>query len=81
MSQTQLTHEDCLDHGGKTPCNGQVEYRTALSATGKSFPRCEAHWDARLEEQERINRTYPDSPSPPAWFDEADAGEHWDEDY
>lgn len=69
---------DCLD--GPQGCEGRVEYRMALSATGKSFPRCDKHWTKRLAEQERINRNYPDSPSPPDWFDPAYAGESWDDD-
>ena len=39
-----------------------VEYRMALSMTGRSFPRCDKHWQQRLDEQERINERYPDSP-------------------
>lgn len=60
-------------------CAGPIKYRTALSPTGRSFPRCERHWELRLVEQERIQRDYPDSPTPPAWFDETAAGERWDE--
>ena len=76
MASTEL---QCLEHGPK--CMGAVEYRMPLSSTGRAFPRCDFHWDKRLDEQERINRHYPDSPVPPAWFDAANAGEHWDEDY
>lgn len=82
-----MTHRDdtepleCLDDGGRTLCAGPIEYRMALSASGRSFPRCAHHWQARLVEQERIDRDYPDSPIAPSWFDPADAGEHWDEDY
>jgi hypothetical protein len=61
-------------------CRGQVEYRMPLSGTGRSFPRCDKHWSDRLDTQERINRDYPDSPIPPAWFDPANAGEVWDYD-
>ncbi len=77
-----LMHGDddlqCLDHhqGG---CEGEVEYRYALSATGRSFPRCDAHWSARLDEQERINQRYPQHA--PSDFDPSYAGESWDEDY
>jgi hypothetical protein len=79
---TVLTSEDCLDYrDGDNGCRGAVEYRMALSGTGRSFPRCDQHWQERLVEQERINRDYPDSPFPPAWFDPANAGEHWDYDY
>jgi hypothetical protein len=74
-----LPYEDCLEFG--PDCGGHVEYRMALSGTGKSFPRCDEHWSKRLAEQERINRTYPDSPVAPAWFDPAAAGERWDDDY
>lgn len=65
---------ECLDdHDGQ--CHGPIEYRMALSATGRSFPRCEHHWIKRLDEQDRINRTYPNLP--PADFDPFDAGETW----
>jgi hypothetical protein len=74
-----LTHDDCLD--GPTDCEGPVEYRMALSGTGKPFPRCDKHWDERLDKQDEINQRYPDSPVAPADFDPAYAGEHWDEDY
>lgn len=68
---------ECLEYGSE--CQGAVEYRMALSATGKSFPRCDSHWERRLAEHERVQHDYPDSPSPPAWYDEAAAGELWDE--
>lgn len=72
-----MTHDtpQCLD--GPDGCSGPVEYRMALSGTGRSFPRCDAHWARRLDEQDRITRTYPDSPAPPDWFDPSAAGEHW----
>lgn len=76
---TTLTYDDCLD--GPEGCEGAVEYRTPLSGTGCAFPRCDKHWDERLDRQERINRDYPDSPVPPSWFDESYAGERWDDDY
>lgn len=80
MSTTEiLTWADCID--GIAGCGGNIEYRMALSATGESFARCDKHWDVRLDEQERIDRDYPDSPCAPDWFDPMDAGEHWDEDY
>lgn len=61
-------HIECLEHR-TGECAGAVEYRHALSATGKSYPRCDKHWDRRLEEQERITRTYFRNP--------ADAEESW----
>lgn len=73
---TTLDREACLEHDDT--CSGPVEYRMALSATGRSFPRCESHWERRLAEQDRINRQYP--PTAPADFDPLYAGESWDGD-
>lgn len=52
-----------------------------LSATGRSFPRCEAHWEERLDRQAEINERYPDTPIAPSWFDPSYAGERWNDDY
>lgn len=71
----------CLDAGDAHTCTGPVEYRHALSSTGVSYPRCDGAWAERLDDQQRLRRDYPDSPVPPAWFDEAAAGERWDDDY
>jgi hypothetical protein len=68
----------CLQHGPE--CAGTVEYRMPLSGTGRAFPRCDFHWDKRLDAQERNTAAYPDSPCAPSWHDEANAGERWDED-
>lgn len=67
----------CLDDRGDGTCVGEVEYRDSLSPSGKHFPRCEAHWEKRLRRQEQINRDYPDSDTPPSWFDPSYAGERW----
>lgn len=72
-----LNRNECLDFN--EDCQGRVEYRMALSGSGRSFPRCSYHWDERLKVQEEINERYPDSPSPPDWFDPAYAGETWSE--
>ena len=72
-----LSTDDCLNHS--TECDGNVEYRMPLSGTGKSFPRCDFHWDQRLD-QEQVNRErYPEHA--PADFDPYYAGESWDDDY
>jgi hypothetical protein len=70
---------ECLDaqDGGYT-CYGEVEYRYPLSGTAKSFPRCDFHWDKRLEIQEGINQRYPEHE--PEDFDPTYAGESWYED-
>lgn len=72
---------ECLD--GPEGCQGDVEYRMPLSATGKPFARCDHHWALRLTKQEEINSRYghPESSVPPAGFDPTYAGERWDEDY
>lgn len=71
---------ECLQAG--PDCAGPVEYRMPLSGTGRAFPRCELHWDLRLAEQERIERTYHvNTPTPPPGYDWMAAGEDWDEHY
>jgi hypothetical protein len=78
IAVTDVSQEiECLD--GPDECRGAVEYRMALSASGRSFPRCERHWSERLATQERLDRDYPDSDIPPAWFDPTAAGERWDD--
>ena len=46
-----------------------------------AIPRCDHHWQVRLEKDEEDRRIYPDSPIPPAWFDPTAAGERWDDEY
>lgn len=77
--EEQLTAEDCMS--GPEECRGRVEYRMSLSGTGQAYPRCDHHWSQRLDTEERLRRDYPDSDTPPAWFDPANAGEHWNDDY
>ena len=70
---------ECLDAGpDPTGCSGPIEYRMALSGTGRLFPRCDRHWEERLEIQDGINRRYPTNP--PSDWSPLDAGEHWSED-
>lgn len=69
----------CIQDG--EGCAGPVEHREALSGTGRSFPRCDAHWDARLATEQRLRQDYPDTDEPPSWFDPTAAGEHWGYDY
>jgi hypothetical protein len=67
----------CLDHSDD--CSGAVEYRMPLSSTGRAFPRCDHHWERRLDVQQQIVQRY-GSPAPPPDFDPLDAGESWNED-
>lgn len=75
-----LSYEDCLENhpDSDDPCKGEMDYRMALSGTGRSFPRCDHHWDRRLEIQEGINERYPTHP--PSDWSPLDAGEAWGED-
>ena len=75
IANEELLH--CLEESDD--CRGDVEYRDGLSATGRSFVRCDHHWDVRLDIQEGIDRRYP--AQQPSDFDPSYAGEHWDEDY
>lgn len=68
--------EKCLDDYGDGTCSGAVEFRMPLSGTGRSFPRCDGHWEARLETQATINQRY-GGVCPPSDFDPAYAGESW----
>lgn len=70
----------CID-SRKGDCAGEVRLRPSLTGTGMPIPRCDHHWELRLEWQEEHERIYPDSPIPPAWFDPEAAGERWDDDY
>lgn len=74
-----LPPEECIEFDGGDECSGPVEFRMALSATGRAYPRCEFHWSRRLDLEDELNRRYP--PTPPSDWSPLDAGEHWDEDY
>ena len=58
-------------------CEGTVEYRMPLSGTGKSFPRCDKHWEERLGVEQGLRERYPEQP--PSDWSPLDAGESWDE--
>jgi len=73
----KLSEDECLEFGPE--CDGDVEYRMALSASGESFPRCDHHWDKRLDTEQGIRERYPEHR--PSDFDESYAGERWDNDY
>ena len=76
MAASTGTALRCLD--GPDGCQGPVQPREPLSGTGKSFPRCDHHWDRRIEKQREIRQRYPTLK--PNDFDPTAAGERWDED-
>lgn len=75
-----LAHDDCLDHGGRTACRGEVEYRMLPNAE-RAFPRGAAHWAERLDRWGNSIERYAHSDIAPDWFDPTIAGERWDDDY
>jgi len=70
---------ECLDEH-KGGCQGEVRYRQSLTGTGTAIPRCDKHWQDRLDFQEQHTAIYPDSAIAPSWFDPEAAGERWEED-
>lgn len=72
-----MEREDCLNYNEE--CKGAVEYRMPLSGSGRSYPRCDHHWNERLDIQEQVNRRY-GGVNAPSDFDPYYAGESWDED-
>ena len=72
---------ECIDAHAfdEGECRGSIELRPSLTGTGTPIPRCDLHWLARQERDERDRIDYPDSPIPPAWFDPMAAGERWDD--
>lgn len=76
-----LEEDDCLDFRDDGTCQGKVEYHTLDGL--KSWPRCAHHFDLRMlayEDPDSLER-YANSDVAPSWFDPADAGERWDDDY
>jgi hypothetical protein len=72
-----VTDLRCID--GPEGCSGPVEMHTTPDRRdGKSFARCEAHFERRMASVERNLELTSDTP--PAWFDPSYAGEQWDED-
>lgn len=71
-----MTDMECLDHG-KGDCSGPVEFRMPMSGTGKSFPRCDRHFEEALERYHENQERYPQLQ--PSDFDPAYAGEVWNE--
>jgi hypothetical protein len=71
----------CLD--GPDGCNGEVFERLSRSGSGMRFPRCEGHYTEYAQRMDAVHaktrKRYPDSPTPPAWFDPTYAGERWDD--
>lgn len=73
--------EKCSNAADETvTCEGPAEVRYSRSGMTATI-RCEGCQDRHDEVLDGIARRYPDSPTPPSWFDPTYAGESWDEDY
>lgn len=74
------TDEQCLDAAmGADDCTGELH--TYFSALGTPIKRCRGHFEKAEAAKARTAERYPDSPVPPAWFDETESGERWNDDY
>ena len=51
-----LDASECLNYSPE--CAGAVEYRMPMSGSGRSFPRCDHHFEIRLNTQSRLSRDY-----------------------
>jgi len=68
---------ECMDDRGEGECKGPVEFHSIDPGRTRAFPRCDKHWDARLDARENSMERYENTDVPPSWFDPADAGEEW----
>lgn len=68
----------CLrSHEGTEGCEGPVTYRLSHAGTGLPVAECSHHQDVSARYHEGLRERYPDSDTPPAWFDPTNAGETW----
>lgn len=66
----ELDECDCLEFG-KTPCEGRVILREPLARSGNRFPRCELHWEIRLERESEYRFLNPEGlTDDPDWIDQ-----------
>ena len=70
---------ECLDDRGEGTCSGPVEYHSIDPGRQRAFPRCDLHWNERLDRRQNSMEMYADSDVAPSWFDPSYAGERWDE--
>lgn len=72
-----LSHSECIQYQGEE-CYGDVEF---FSPAGLGGPlRCEYHRDLRMRSYMNSIERYANSDVAPAWFDEMNCGERWNED-
>jgi hypothetical protein len=64
---------ECVN--GPDGCSGPAALRAPLPGALRGFPRCEQHYQERLELETDLGRRYPTLP--PRDWSPADAGETW----
>lgn len=70
--------DECLQYDPGT-CGGEVEL--FAPGNGNAFPRCRVHREQRAKGYETSMERYADSDVEADWFDPANIGEHWGDDY
>lgn len=68
---------ECIDDHGEGTCAGPVAYHSVDPGRASAPPRCDRHWERRLERRENSIERYENSDVPPPWFDPTIAGEEW----
>lgn len=69
---------ECLEASDE--CRGPVEYH-CVGHSLRAWPRCDFHFEQRLDRYENSLERYADSDCVPEWFDPSYAGERWSDDY
>lgn len=82
MAEQEYSLSDCMnwETNEDGDCGGRVEERLSRSGLTVSI-KCENCYNKLQERLDEIDRQYPDSDIPPAWFDPTYAGESWNGDY
>lgn len=77
MPTSDLTKVDCIEWTDGPACYGSVEYHSIDPGRHRAYPRCEAHWEQRLERRENSIEKYEECDVPPGWFEPTYCGEEW----
>ena len=68
---------ECMDARPDSRCVGPVEMHSIDPGRTGAFPRCDRHWQERLDRRENSIERYETSDVAPSWFDPSYAGEEW----
>ena len=67
-TNTETETLECLDDYGDGECSGPIEFHSIDPGRTKAFPRCQRHWNRRLDARENSIEKYENSDVPPPWF-------------